>query len=245
MRKFLIILSLIIGIPSIIFIADDYFKSDLEDPFKVGNAFSYCYMLKNSEGMKLWAEKKIYKKIDDLQYSTPINYFEGLGDIWQNFELVSCRKFGATLVCTYAYATYDYENLPYFYSVILKPVGPHSLWERFKSFVYFKVPFGDIFIGKYTFGKTYIKERWLAVDFFTNDDFQKYVDAFKEDVEKIRKDREGFKKEIKLWIEQTKIMVEREKNFEDKWGEREKVKQNEEIKKLYMDYLKYLDSNNK
>ena len=244
MRKFLIILCLIVGIPSIIFIGDSYFKSELENPFRVAKYFAYWYMLKDSKSMKRWADENIYKKIDDLQYSTPIIDVDNdppppfADDIWQCFELVSCRKLGSTLVCIYAYDTYDYENLPYFYSVVLTPVGPHSLWERFKDFLYYQVPFGKYFIGMAD-----IKQRWLAVDFFTNDDFQKYMDAFEEDVEKMRKkefDWERFKK--KFEFEQIEMMLERTRNFEGKWSEREKIKQNEEMKKLYGDYLKYLGS---
>jgi len=244
MRKFLIILCLIIGIPSIVFIADDYLRSDYENPFTVGKAFSYLYMFKDSERMKSWADDNIYKKIDDLEYSAPIIDFDDppqfAADIWEYLELVSSCKLGYTLVCTYGY-TAEYENSPYFYSVVLTPVGPDSLWERFKNFLHFKVP-----VVKYFVGMADVKLRWLVVDFFTTDDFQTYVDAFEKEIEQIRKkefDWEGLKEEFEF--EQIEMMLERERNFEDKWGEREKIKQNEEMKKLYMDYLKYINTDDK
>ena len=74
MKKFIIILFLIIGIPFIIFLADDNRRNKYEDPFEVGKAFSGYYMTKRSEDMKLFADNKTYEKIDDLQYLVLYNY---------------------------------------------------------------------------------------------------------------------------------------------------------------------------
>jgi len=229
MKKLLIIISLIIGIPSIIFIADNYFRSHSQNPFRVAKAFSYSYMIKNSEYMKSWADKKIYEKINELQYSTPVD--SSYEDFWEDFELVSFRKLGNTIVCTYAYT--DFDNLPLFYSVVLEPTGLSSLWERVKDFIYFDVPLGDKIVGF-----PYSKQRWLVVDFFTDDDIEEYISVLLEKIEKGA--WEDFLIETKQ-LEQWEQM----KKYENKWGDEEKTWQNAEMKKLYMDYLKRFDQNNK
>jgi len=217
MRKLLIIISLIIGI---IFIADDCFKSKYQNPLNVAKAFSYSYMIKDSENMKSWADKRIYGKINKLQYSTPV---DDSYRHWEFFELVSFRRLGYTIVCTYAYN--DYKNLPLFYSVVLEPTGPSSLWERVKDFIFYKIPFGDKFIGL-----PHHKDRWLVVDFFTNDDFETYISDVSKRLEKIVKGEINWKSHI--------MEIKRRMNYENKWSDEEKIRQNAEMKELYMDYLK-------
>ena len=126
MKKIIIIFLLIIGIPSIIFIADDEIRSYYENPFKVGKVFSYYYMTKSSEDMKNKADKIIYEKIDGLQYYNSTLLNDNI-NYWDNFELVCSRKIWNTIVFTYAYYEYD-KNLSFLYSVVLKPTGLPSLW---------------------------------------------------------------------------------------------------------------------
>jgi hypothetical protein len=87
MKKLLVILFLIIAVPSIIFIVDDKFRKDYENPFWVGKAFSFCYMNKDAKRMKNWSDEKIYQKIDELQYSIPLISDDYSDFYWRNFEL--------------------------------------------------------------------------------------------------------------------------------------------------------------
>jgi len=218
---------LIIGGPCLIFVADNYIRSEYKNPFRVASAFSYSYMTKDAKHMKSWADKKIYKEIDKLQYSTPVDYH--YVDLFGDFELVCSRRLGNTMVCTYALNHLGAP--PLFYSAVLKPVGSPSLWERVKDFIYFDIPLGDEFVGF-----PYHKQRWLVVDFFTNDDFEKYISTHLEKTQA----------EIAVTlIEQLHIDIDQMENYEDKWSDREKIRQNIEVKELYVDYLKVLDSNNK
>lgn len=227
MKKLLIIIFLIAGLPFIVFKVDIRLRKSYENPFRVGKAFSYSYMIKDSEHMKSWADKKIYKNIDELKYSTPI---DGLYEFyWEYFELVSSCKIGNTLVCTYML---DVEDTPLFYSAVLKPTGQPSLWERFRNFICWRVPFANDFFG-FKLGP-YNKWRWLVVDFFTNNDFEKYISKPLEVVEKEELDWNILEVEIKQM-----------EDFENKWSNREKIQQNTEMKELYMDYLKGTERNNK
>jgi len=58
MKKIIIIILLIICIPSIIFITDNNRRRKYENPFEIGKIFSYHYMAKNSDNMKLYSDKK-------------------------------------------------------------------------------------------------------------------------------------------------------------------------------------------
>ena len=158
---------MVICIPCLIFILDDFFKSDYEDPFRVAKAFSYSYMTKNTKNMKSWAYKEVYEKIDNLQYSTPVDdRFSNYSD----FELVCFQRLGNTIVSTYGQNIILPVELPLFYSVVLELVGSDSLWERVTEFIYFEVPLGRNICS---FPRS--KDRWLVVDFFTNDDYGQYT----------------------------------------------------------------------
>ena len=235
MKKFIIIIFLIIGIPSIIFIADDKIRSYYENPFKVGKVFSYYYMTKSSEDMKSKADKIIYEKIDGLQYLAPYNYDT---NSWDIFELVYSRKIWNTIVCTYAYYEYG-KNLSFLYSVVLKPTGLPSLWERTKDFIYLKVPFGDNFISS-----TVHKQRWLVTDFFTTDDFENYYMISQEKTFELTNDE--FPSTIKKELEQTLLIAQKMWNWNNsnEWGKREMIRQNREIKKLYADIFKEIKNVN-
>jgi len=230
MKKFIIIVLLIICIPSIIFITDDKIKGYYENPFKVGKVFSYYYMTKSLEDMKSTADKIIYEKIDDLQYLAPYNYDD---NSWDNFGLVCSRKFWHTIVCTYTYYEYG-KNLSFLYSVVLKPTGLPSLWERTKDFIYIKVPFGDKLISSTTH-----KQRWLVVDFFTTDDFENYYNTSQEKLfdltnqEKINE----FVSTVEKELEQSLLIAQKMWNWNNsnEWGKREMLRQNREIKILYAD----------
>ena len=239
MKKFLVIIFLIIGIPSIIFIADDNIRGYYENPFKVGKVFSYYYMTKSSEDMKSKADKIIYEKIDDLQYLAPYNY-DAIS--WDNFELVCSRKFWQTIICTYTYYEYG-KNLSFLYSVVLKPTGLPSLWDRTKDFLYIKVPFGDKFISS-----TIHKQRWLVVDFFTTDDFENYyITSREESFDLINQDKiDEFLSIIEKGLEQSLLIAQKMWNWNNsnEWGKREMVRQNRETKKLYADIFKEINNNN-
>lgn len=233
-KKFIIIVFLIISIPSIIFIADDNRRSKYENPFKVGKVFSYYHMTISPEDMKLYADKKIYGKIDGLlQYSAPLIYEI---NYWDDFKLVCSRKIRNNIVCTYAYS--DYLDPPFFYSVVLKPIGSISLWERVKDIIYFEIPFGYKFVNFY-----HRKQRWLVVDFFTNDDFENYyVTSRKKDTELLKSGE--FMQVLKNNIKQIDLNARQIQSYADKWSEGEMIRQNEEMKKLYKDSLKGLNNNN-
>lgn len=233
MKKFIIILFLVIVVPSIIFIGDNFFRSDSENPLTVGEGFSYNYMTKDSEGMMSWADPIIYEKINELKYSAPV--YEGFANSAGDFELMCFRKLGNTIVCTYAYNTY--EGLPLFYSVVLKPTGLPSLWEKVKDFIYSDIPFGDELVGPFY----HHKQRWLVIDFFTNDDFEKYISSQLEKMEEWEIDWQA----IKIEFEQMILEIEQMENYENTWSNKEMIRQNKEMIKLYTDYLKGLNSNNK
>ena len=240
MKKFIIIVLLIICIPSIIFIADDKNRSYYENPFKVGKVFSYYYMTKSSEDMKSKADKIIFEKIDGLQYLAPYNYDT---NSWDIFGLVCSRKFWNTIVCTYAYYEYG-KNLSFLYSVVLKPTGLPSLWERTKDFIYTKVPFGDKFISS-----TIHKQRWLVVDFFTTDDFENYyITSEKNDINLVNQGKaDEFISTINKEIEQSLLIAQKmwDWNNANEWGKSEMLQQNREIKKLYTDIFTEINTNNK
>ncbi len=239
MKKFIVIVFLIIGVPSIIFIADDNRRNKYENPFEIGKAFSYYYMTKSSEDMKLCADKNIYEKIDGLQYPVPYIYEH---NYWDDVELICSRKIWNTIVCTYAYYEYG-KNLSFLYSVVLKPTGLPSLWDRTKDFIYIKVPFGDKFISS-----TIHKQRWLVVDFFTTDDFENYyITSQEESFDLINQDKiDEFLSIIEKELEQSLLIAQKMWNWNNsnEWGKREMVRQNREIKKLYADIFKETNNNN-
>ena len=219
-KKVFIILSIILCLP-LIYIVDDFFRKDYEDPFKVGKRFSFGYMLEDKSHMKSWSDKKFHDKIDKLPYEAPVHYGEIEGHFWKSLDLVSSRKIGFTIVCTYALIEFD--RLPLFYTVVLEPVAPSSYWERFKNFVYFKIPLGDKILNKLS-----KKDRWLVVDFFTNDDFEAYSDTLVKEI---------YEQDILKKIEQFGKAIKVLKIYEKDWSNKEKIDQNEEMRKLYTDYL--------
>jgi hypothetical protein len=218
---------------------DNYLRSNSENPLRVGKSFSYSYMTKDSEGMKSWADPIIYEKINKLQYSAPVcAYFANFA---RDLKLLCSRKLGDTIVSTYAYDTYeDYlpiKDLPLFYSVVLQPTGLPSLWEKVKNFIYYDMPFGDEVFG--TFYQN--KQRWLVVDFFTNDNFEKYTSAQLEKIGKEKINWQNFEIEPKQMI----LKIEQMENYENKWSNEEMIRQNKEMIKLYTDYLKGLNNSNR
>jgi len=239
MKKFIIIVFLIIGIPSIIFITDDNRISKYENPFEVGKAFSYYYMTKSSEDMKNKADKIIYEKIDGLQYYNSTLLNDNI-NYWDNVELVCSRKIWNTIVCTYSYYEYD-KNLSFLYSVVLKPTGLPSLWEKTKDFIYLKVPFGDKFISS-----TIHKQRWLVVDFFTTDDFENYYITSQKNInDLINQDKiDEFLSTNKKELEQSLLIAQKMWNWNNsnEWDKREMIRQNREIKKLYADIFKEINN---
>jgi len=225
-KRLLIVAFIIIAFLSLVFIADSYFKSEYKNPFRVAKAFSYSYMTKDTERMKSWASKKAYQKIDELQYSQPVEDF-GQND-WENFKLVCFRRLGNTIVSTYAYD--QFEESPFLYSATLEPVGPLSLWEKSKDFIHYKLPLGDKLVGF-----PYPEKRWLVVDFFAidKDAYEKHITVF---FNKATKDPKALISE--LLIDGGKLLgeVERRISYENEWSQAEKIRQNEEMKRLYEHY---------
>jgi len=232
-KKLLIIVVLIIAIPSIMFILDDYFRSEFENPIRVGKAFSYSYMTKNSKSMKSWTDKKTYNKIDELKYLTPVEDFGIIGtSVWEDFKLVCFRRLGHTIVSTYAYDRF--EEPPFLYSAVLKPVGPLSLWERCREFIYFRVPLGNRFVGW-----PHTKQRWLVADFFTGD-----MDAYEKDITAFfNKTPDVLISELRIDTEEMLEEIDQRLSYEDKWGKTEKIRQNEEMKVMYRNYKVLHDKN--
>jgi hypothetical protein len=232
-KKSLMVAFIIIALIPLIFIADNYFKSDYKDPFRVAKAFSYSYMTKNTKNMKSWASKKVYHKIDQLHYLHPVENF-GQND-WGNFKLVCFRRLGDTIVSTCAYD--QFEKSPFLYSTTLEPVGPLSLWEKSKDFIYYKLPLGGKLVDF-----PFPEKRWLVVDFFSTDEdaYEKHVDVF---VNKANKDPKTLLSEMLIDADKAIEEVERRCSYENEWGKEEKVRQNEEMKSLY-DCYKGLHTNN-
>jgi len=193
-------------------------------------------MTKDSEGMVSWADPTIYEKIDGLQYLAPYNYGT---NSWDIFELVCSRKIWNTIVCTYAYYEYD-KNLSFLYSVVLKPTGLPSLWERTKDFIYLKIPFGSKLVNS-----NIHKQRWLVTDFFTTDDFENYyITSQKNDLELIKKGE--YVSTVNKELEEFLLITQKMWNWNNlnEWGKREMIRQNREIKKLYVDIFKEINNNN-
>lgn len=244
MKKIIIILFIIIGIPSFLFIRDNNRKSKYENPFAIGKAFAYHYMTKNSEDMKLYSDKKIYEKIDGLNYLAPYNYeHSDLEDV----DLVCSRKIWNTIVCTYSYYEYG-KNLSFLYSVILKPGELPTLWENTKKFIYFEIPFGDKLISSVLPHK----QRWLVVDFFTTDDFENYYITSQKNInDLINQDKiDEFLSTNKKELERSLLIAQKmwDWNNTNEWGKREMIQQNIETKKLYTniyaDILKAISNGN-
>jgi len=233
-KRPLIVICLIIGIciPCLVFILDDFFRSEYEDPFRVAKAFSYSYMTKDTEHMKSWAHKKAYEKIEDLQYSTSVD--ERLS-VWDDFELVCFRRLGNTIVSTYAYDLF--EKPPFLYTAVLEPVGSLSLWERIKDFIYSDIPLGSKVVGFPDY-----KRRWLVVDFFSKDEnaYEKHINAF---IDKVNNEEwNSLISELQVDLEMLDDISQRQL-YEEKWSETGKIRQNEEMKILYWNY-KGLQNNN-
>ena len=200
-------------------------------------------MTENSDDMKLYSDKKIYEQIDNLQYDVPYLFdtnFPGPSDV----KLVCSRKIWNTIACTYG-IHYKYgENLPFLYSVILKPSELPTLWENTKKFIYFEIPFGDRLISSILPRK----QRWLVVDFFTTDDFINYYTASQ--INEINLINQGKIDEYistsNKELEQTLLIAQKlwDWNNSNEWGKREMIQQNKEIKQLYTDIFKEININN-
>ena len=207
-----------------ILIVDSWFKSDNSNPFRVSEAFLFSYMIKDSHHMKAWSDKEIHRRIDKLKYDKTNDLSSSY---WDSFKLVSFRRFRNTIICTYTLAEDDYKSPLQVYSAVLKPTSSSTYWERFKHFIHYKIPFGDKI-----FEMLLHKDRWLVVDFFTDDDFDDY-EAYLDNL--TTKDFYDFSSSLLERLDQ-------KNNFENEWADREKKHQNEEIKQLYIEYLENLGS---
>lgn len=233
--KYLIIIICVTLVSIILlFIGDSYFKKEYENPLRVAQAFAISLMLKDVEHMKSWSSETIHNKIDNLelsQFSDLPNY-----EAYGRFKLVCFRRLDDIIVCTYALSDVGFLNFnpaPLFYTVVLEPLGPGSLWERVKKFVSFKVPFGDSIVGHVR-----EKQRWLVVDYYTEDDFDKIrcqiVIKFKTMRETLSKDMNG-KPDMDKLLDQLTTDALFRLAYKNQWREKEKVEQNLQMRKLYQD----------
>lgn len=221
-KKLLIIIPLIISVPFLIFILDDFVRREFENPFRVGKMFCFSYVTQYSRNMKIWADKEVYNKIDNLQYSTRLSLPGSAEEFaYKKFDLVCSRKLGNTVVCTYVLDFF--KESPFCYSVVLQPVGALSLWERVKKIISFEVPLGNKIVGF-----PHSKKRWLVVDFYTGDAYDKYV-------AKVRKMKDGWDVLSATYWPTLEEMDEKQ-IYEESWGQAEKTRQNKEMEKLYRIY---------
>lgn len=227
-----IIFILFFIVVAIIFIFDSFFKnSDYGEPFNVGEKFVISYMLKDAENMKVWSDSSIYSRINELHYTKRINTIDAT--TYEEVGLITHVKLENIIVATYSTYSYGdslFKDEPLFYTVVLQPFGSETLWEKFKEFIYYKIPLGDKFFKSLPV----INERWIVMDFYSNDDFEKY---YNEKIEKLSN--------INSWLSQQNNLKFNEEiydklsKYEKNWSQLEKIKQNDEIKNLYNLYINY------
>jgi len=238
-RYLIIIICVTLASVLLLLIGDSYFEKDYENPIRVAEAFAYSLMVKDAKHMKSWSCKEIHNKIDKLESSQFPDYLTSVaaGGHRSHFKLVCFRRLADTIVCTYALTDVgflDFNPAPLFYTVVLEPLGPNSLWERVKEFVCFEVPFGDSIIGH-----PLTKQRWLAVDYYTEDDLDKIESQilikFKTMGEILRKDM-GEKPDMDKFFDQLKTEFLWRLASQNQWREHEKIEQNVQMRKLYKNY---------
>ena len=198
----------------IIFFVENYFKNEFKSPTIIGKKFAYWYMVRDPY-MKTFASKKIHKKIDRF-CSSNINLHSEWIDYYDYLELSAFQRLGDLVVASYIFN--DYPEEPFVYSVVLQPIGPVTLWERFKFFLFFKLHLGDL---------PYLNQRWLVVDYYSNDNFEQYIESLKSGAV-LSQLIMSSKKTLEEFI----MDYTRQDNFEDIWSKEEKFKQNSEVKKL-------------
>lgn len=242
--KYLIIIIFVtLAFLILLFIGDSYFKKDYENPLRVAEAFACSLMVKDAKHMKSWSCKEIHNKIDKLESSQFPDYLLSVADerFGSNFKLVCFRRLADTIVCTYALDNstflFNPHNTPLLYTVVLEPCGPISLWERVKEFVYWKVPFGENI-----FGYPHIKQRWLAIDFHSEDNLEELyaqkIQEFKELLQKVKTSvKEKTYKDFNELVEKASDRLHTRLLQLNQWREQEKIEQNSQMRKLYRDYL--------
>jgi len=235
-KYLIIIISVTLVSIILLFIGDSYFKKEYEDPLRVAQAFALSLMYKDVEHMKSWSCKEIHNKIDKLEPSQ-FTDFSLQRTFDTNFRLVCFRRLGETIVCTYALTDVEFLNFtspPLFYTVALLPIGSNSMWERVKEFVRFKVPFGGSIIAH-----THSKQRWLVVDYYTEDDYDKILSeiviTFKTFGQTFGK---GTSKKLDTmkFIDKIITGIQSRVGYQNQWREQETIEQNLQIRELYKNY---------
>lgn len=171
-KKILIIVGIIFFIAFATFYIDDYLRKASENPYRVGKAFSFAYMIGNKEAMKDWSDKSIHQKIEEENISDLSAHWNRFFD-WDLFYLDKLERPAKEIIV----ATYTYNDepsfsilppslasLPLHYSVVIEPIGGYSFWEKIKIFLYHNMPLHDKIFG---FSFPTIKDRWLITDFYS------------------------------------------------------------------------------
>jgi hypothetical protein len=241
-RSVLIIICVLLAFVILLLVVDSYSKSDYENPLRVAEAFANSLMVKDTENMKSWSCKELHDKIDEVKSSQLLAYISEQGGwhLSSKFNLVCFRRLDDTIVCTYALDNstflFNPHNTPLLYTVVLEPCGPISLWERVKEFVYWKVPFGENI-----FGYSHIKQRWLAIDFHSEDNLEElYAQKIQELEELSQKVKTSVKeknyKDFNELAEKARDRLHTRLLQLNQWREQEKIEQNSQIRKLYQDF---------
>ena len=241
MKYVFIVLSLLLGGVALVFVCDSIGRRSDSDPSEVSKNFCYTYMFKDSKYMKRCSDKSLHRRIDSLNYPQVFSPQENVdqyslpADSYDLFRLVVLERLGKTIVATYRYREWWDDNSPIlFYSCVLNPIGSPIYWDRFKDFIYSKVPLGS----KLFEGPPVPKDRWLVTDFFSEDDIQNFlthnIDNDISDVGNMTDEQ------FSAWSDSLDKQIAREikweKSFEKKWSQECMKEQNARLKSLYLEY---------
>ncbi len=240
-KYLIIIICVTLASVILLFIGDSYFKKDYENPLRVAEAFAYSLMVKDKHTMKSWSYKEIHDKIDKLEPSQFTDEIQQMFD--SHFRLVCFRRLNNSIICTYALSDVGFLSFnapPLFYTVVLLPLGPNSLWERVKEFVRFEIPLGDSIITH-----THSKQRWLVVDYYTEDDYDEVLSqvliTFKTFDQSSGKNTSK-KFDTMKFVDEIITGIQSQQAYQNQWREQEKVEQNSQMRKLYKNYHDGVDN---
>ena len=153
MKKNILIAVVIVAFGLVVaFMADSSHKKIYGDPFKMGERFVRAYIENDVKTMKRLSPSGLHEKISAMK-SEPGSY--GVDFL----TLMSSKKIGDKLMRTYSYN--EPPKPPLFCSVVLQPQASRRVSARLIKIL--------------TLGIKKTAKEWRVFDFFTNEDFEKYI----------------------------------------------------------------------
>ena len=153
MKKNILIAVVIVAFGLVVaFMADSSHKKIYGDPFKMGERFVRAYIENDVKTMKRLSISNVHEKISGMK--------SGIGSYSIDFlTLMSSKKIGDKLMRTYSYN--EPAKPPLFCSVVLQPQASRRVSARLIKIL--------------TLGIKKTVKEWRVFDFFTNEDFEKYI----------------------------------------------------------------------